>query len=261
MTPSPSELLNVCNEAAQAGAKELRHWEGRFHARHKGPRDLVTEADLASEQAIRRVISQQFPEHGILGEEAPAPEQLQRSYCWIVDPLDGTTNYAHGLPFYCVSIAVVREGRLLAGMILDPVRDECFAAAAGEPARLNGKTIVTSNAKILENALLAVSFPALVKEESVDLQAFLNVTPRCQAVRRTGSSALNLAYVASGRLDGHWAHEIHPWDAAAGILLVQQAGGKATAVRGGPYDVAAGPYLVAATPELHAALLPLVSPS
>lgn len=255
---TPGEILSVCEEAARAGAEQLRLARDRFHVRQKAPRDLVTDADLASEQAIRRVIESQFPDHGFLGEETPAYEQLQRPVCWIVDPLDGTTNYAHGLPFYGVSVAVVSEGKLVAGVVLDPVRDECFTGAVDEPARLNGRPIAVSRAEHLEEALLAVSFPALVRDESPDLRAFLNVAPRCQAIRRTGSAALNLAYVACGRLDGHWAHEIHPWDAAAGVLLIQCAGGVATSANGDPYDIAAGPYLAAATPALHAALLPLV---
>jgi myo-inositol-1(or 4)-monophosphatase len=132
MNPTPRELVIVCEQAARAGAEQLLAWKGRFQARQKAPRDLVTDADLASEKAVRAVIAAHFPEHGILGEEAPTPDELDRPYCWVVDPLDGTINYAHGNPCYGVSIAVASRGRLLAGVVYDPERDECFAAAAGE---------------------------------------------------------------------------------------------------------------------------------
>lgn len=258
MDPTPKELLAVCDEAARAGARELLAWKGRFATREKAIHDLVTDADLASERAVRQVIAAHFPDHGILGEEAPAADQLERDYCWVVDPLDGTTNYVHGFPCYGVSIAVARRGELLAGVVYDPEREECFAAAAGEGARLNGKPIATSAVAKVSDSLLAVSFPARLTSASADLQAFLRTAPECQAIRRTGSAALNLAYVACGRLDGHWAHEIHPWDAAAGVLLVQEAGGVATACDGRPFNLAAAEYLAASTMELHQALLPLV---
>jgi myo-inositol-1(or 4)-monophosphatase len=261
MAMTPIELLKVCEQAARAGASELVAWKGRFQARQKAPRDLVTDADLASEAAVRAVILEHFPDHGILGEEAPDPRQLERSYCWVVDPLDGTTNYAHDYPCYGVSVAVATEGRLLAGVVYDPERDECFAAAAGEGARLNGSPMAVSAATSLEMALVAVSFPAVVTESAPDVRAFLNVAPICQAVRRTGSAALNLAYVACGRLDAHWAHQIHPWDSAAGVLLVQEAGGAVTGANGGPYDLASGDYLAAATRSLYEGLRPLVARS
>jgi myo-inositol-1(or 4)-monophosphatase len=256
--PTPAELLAVCEQAARAGAEQLLAWRGRFQTREKAPRDLVTDADLASEQAVRRVIAEHFPAHGILGEEAPVMEQLERPYCWVVDPLDGTINYAHGLPCYGVSIAVTQNGRLLAGVVLDPERNECFSAAAGGGARLNGQPMKVSHAETVEESLVAVSFPPRLDDNSLDLRAFMQVGPVCQAVRRTGSAALNLAYVACGRLDAHWAHEIHPWDAAAGVLLVQEAGGAVTAAAGQPFDLARADYLAAATPSLHGRLLPLI---
>lgn len=259
MTPTPDQLLAVCEEAARAGAEELLAWRGRFQCRQKAPRDLVTDADLASERAIREVIRGRFPDHGMLGEEAPTPEDLLRPYCWIIDPLDGTTNYAHGIPCFAVSIAVACHGQLRAGVVLDPERRECFAAAVGRGATLNGEPMAVSRVQSLEECLAAISFPAHLVDDSPDLKAFLRAARRCQAIRRTGSAALNLAYVASGRLDAHWAHEIHPWDAAAGILLIREAGGVATGADGRPFDVAAADYLAASTPQLHRALLPLVA--
>jgi myo-inositol-1(or 4)-monophosphatase len=258
MNLEPRQLLAICDEAAQAGARQLLHWKGRFTHREKAARDLVTDADLASEQAIRQVIAAHYPDHGVLGEEAPAADQLDRPYCWVVDPLDGTTNYVHGFPCYAVSIAVAHRGQLLAGVVYDPEREERFAAARGAGAHLNGKKITASGAAHVSDALLAVSFPAQVTPQSPDLRAFLRVAPLCQAVRRTGSAALNLAYVACGRLDAHWAHDIRPWDAAAGVLLVQEAGGIATASSGRPFELAAGNYLAAATAALHEELVPMV---
>src|SRR5690606_28153347 len=140
---------------------------GRFETREKAPRDLVTDADFASEQAVRRVVSEHFPDHGILGEEAPAMEQLQRPYCWVVDPLDGTINYAHGLPCYGVSVAVAHQGQLLAGVVFDPERNECFSAAAGKGATLNGAPISTTPVERIEEALVAVSLPPQVTEASL----------------------------------------------------------------------------------------------
>ncbi|MBL9163296.1 MAG: inositol monophosphatase [Planctomycetaceae bacterium] len=256
--PSPADLLVVCELAARAGAEQLLAWRGRFQTREKAPRDLVTDADFASEQAVRRVIAEHFPDHGILGEEAPVMGQLDRPYCWVVDPLDGTINYAHGLPCYGVSIAVARRGELLAGVVYDPVRDECFAAATGRGSTLNRQPMGVSAAATVEESLVAVSFPPRLDDQSLDLKAFMRVGPVCQAMRRTGSAALNLAYVACGRLDAHWAHEIHPWDAAAGVLLVREAGGAVTAADGQPFDLARADYLAASTPTLHERLLPLI---
>jgi len=257
--PSPEQLLATCELAATAGAEQLMAWRGRFTAQEKSARDLVTEADLASQAAIQAVIIDQYGDHGFLGEEDPDLEQLRKPYCWIVDPLDGTTNYVHDFPFFAVSIAVAQAGQILAGVVLDPVHRECFRAAIGSGCELNGQPIQTSKTTIMEQSLLAVSFPPDLQPDSPDLQAFLQVATRCQAVRRTGSAALNLAYVAAGRLDAHWAHFIHPWDSAAGVLLVREAGGMVTASEGGEFCLERGDYAAAGTSELHRALQPWIS--
>lgn len=253
------QLAATCEAAARAGAAALLDWRGRFSTQEKSARDLVTDADLASQQAVRAVISETFPDHGFLGEEDPDMEQLNRPYCWIVDPLDGTTNYVHGFPFFCVSVAVVHESRLEAGVVFDPLREECFRAEAGKGSRLNGQMISVGETTDLEQALLAVSFPPQPRLDDPDVRAFLQVAPLCRAVRRSGSAALNLAYVACGRLDAHWAHFIHPWDSAAGVLLVGEAGGVATACEGGGFQISAGDYFAAGTSKLHERLLPLIS--
>lgn len=253
------DLLAICRSAADAGAAELMAWRGRFESRHKSPKDLVTDADLASQQAIHSVIRSKYPEHGFLAEESPDPKQLGKPYCWVVDPLDGTTNYVHDFPCFAVSVAVAHEGEVIASAILDPLRGEAFSAAKGQGAHLNGNPIAVSSIESPEEALVAISLPPELKNDSPDFLAFLRVAPHCQAVRRTGSAALNLAYVACGRLDAHWAHFIHPWDSAAGILLVREAGGIATASQGGEYQLAAGDYFVASRAALYQALQGLVS--
>jgi len=254
-----THLMATCEAAARAGAQELMSWRGRFSTREKSARDLVTDADLASQRAVEAVIREKFPDHGFLGEEDPDIDQLDRPYCWVVDPLDGTTNYVHDFPFFAVSVAVAREGKLLAGTILDPLREECFQAGLGQGSWLNSSRISTSDTVALQQSLLAVSFPPSPQFNDPDLQAFMQVAPHCQAVRRTGSAALNLAYVACGRLDAHWAHFIHPWDSAAGVLLVLEAGGVATASRGGEFELAKGNYSTASTRTLYDAIQPLIS--
>ncbi|MEQ8209260.1 MAG: inositol monophosphatase family protein [Lacipirellulaceae bacterium] len=262
--PTPAELLAICDLAAQAGAEQLLAWRNRFRAREKASRDFVTDADLASEKAIRQVISHHYSDHAILGEEsaaksAPAAELLAEPFCWVIDPLDGTTNYLHQFPLFAVSVGLVADGELQAGVIIDPLLNEKFAASRGEGATLNGEPIRVSEAKNVEKSLVAVSFPPQLSRDSPDLKSFLDVATRCRAVRRTGSAALNLSYVACGRLDAHWAHQIHPWDAAAGALLVKEAGGTVTASRGGEFDLAEASYFTAATSELHRSLLSLTT--
>jgi myo-inositol-1(or 4)-monophosphatase len=256
--PDFAQLLEIAETASRAGAAELLLWRDKFTTREKSARDLVTDADLASQQAVEAIIHREFPDHGFLGEENPDREQLKLPYCWIVDPLDGTTNYVHGFPFYAVSVAVAHEGQLAAGVVFDPGANECFTAARGLGARLNDRPISVSKLTALNQALVAVSFPPHPSLNDPDIQAFMRVSPECQAVRRTGSAAINLAYVACGRLDAHWAQSIHSWDSAAGALLVEEAGGIVTAFNGEPYDVAKGNYFVASTRELFERILPLI---
>ena len=245
------QLMATCEAACRAGGEQLMLWQGKFSAQEKGARDLVTEADIASQEAVHNAVQAAFPEHGFLGEESPELAQLEKPHCWVVDPLDGTTNYVHGFPCFAVSVAVAHKGQLVAGGVYDPQREEMFLAGAGCGATLNGQPFQTSETSDLDSALIAVSFPPQLTLDMPDVQAFLKLAPQCRAVRRTGSAALNLAYVACGRLDAHWAFQIFPWDSAAGVLLVQEAGGVATSASGGPFDLKRGDYLVAATDGLH----------
>jgi myo-inositol-1(or 4)-monophosphatase len=231
---------------------------GRVEARQKAPADLVTEADTASQDLIFRMLREKFPDHGLLGEEDCQPDGVSAGsapYRWIVDPLDGTTNYVHGVPHFCVSVALEHDGELLVGVVYNPVADECFSATAGGGALLNGKRIHASSISTIGSALAAIGFPPGVNRDCPDLKAFLSTLPHCQAIRRTGSAALNLCYVAAGRFDATWSFSTRIWDMAAGVLLVREAGGVATSPSGGSLDLPSGQFLACANPQLHAELM------
>jgi myo-inositol-1(or 4)-monophosphatase len=250
------DYFRVCDSAVRAGGQVVQDWAGRFDVRKKGPADLVTQADLASQEVVRKTVLGAFPDHCLLGEESePGARTSERAeYRWIVDPLDGTTNYVHGVPHYCVSLALERNGRLLVGAVYDPVLDECFSAVDGGGARLNGQPIRVSGVSQASEALAAVGFPYNVQSDAPDLRLFMEMLPRCQAIRRTGSSALNLCYLAAGRFDLYWSYSTHVWDVAAGVLIVREAGGIVTSPDGGEFMLEKASFLAAATPELHASL-------
>ncbi len=260
------EYLSTCEEAVRAGGSVIQDWVGRFAVRKKGPADLVTQADLASQQEIRRIVLDAFPDHCLLGEEADSSQILPGSqipsgraeYRWIVDPLDGTTNYVHQVPHYCVSLGLERDGDLLVGAVFDPVGDECYTASRGGGAYLNGEEIHSSPVSELSEALAAVGFPPNVTMSSPDLLVFLEAVQRCQAIRRTGSAALNLCYVAAGRFDVFWSFATKIWDVAAGALIVREAGGAITSPEGGDFVLEEARFLAAANRSLHAELLELV---
>ena len=251
-----NEYLRVCEEAVRIGGREIQDWVGRFEVRKKGPADLVTQADLASQEAIRRTVLGAFPGHCLLGEEkVPGqPATARAEYRWIVDPLDGTTNFVHGVPHYSVSLALERNGELLVGAVYDPLLEECFTAAAGQGAWLNGRPIHTSQVSQLSEALAAVGFPPNVQRDSPDLLLFLEMACRCQAIRRTGSSALNLCYLAAGRFDLYWSYSTNIWDVAAGVLILREAGGHITSPTGGDFCLEESHFLAAANCGLHAQL-------
>jgi myo-inositol-1(or 4)-monophosphatase len=231
-------------------------WRGRFQAREKAPADLVTDADLASQVAIRAEIAARFPHHLFVGEEKTSQVEVgDDDYVWLVDPLDGTTNYVHGYPCYAVSVAVAHGRELLAGVIYDPLADEMFLAERGLGAFCNGTRLETSAVQSVGEALVAVSLPPRVGPDAPDLADFVRVVQVSQAVRRSGSAALNLAYVAHGRLDAFWATKIQPWDVAAGVLLVREAGGVVSGRGGGQFNIWSPHFVSAAGPELHRDLL------
>jgi myo-inositol-1(or 4)-monophosphatase len=255
--PFIAECLDTCEAAARAGGRELLDRQGKFQSREKAPADLVTDADEASQDAIRRVIAARFPKHAFIGEERQigGSEAGRAEFTWIVDPLDGTTNYVHDYPHYAVSVALVAGSQLLVGVVYDPVANKCFSAAAGQGAWCDGAPIHTSAVTKISEALATVSLPARVRRDSPDLLDFIGASLVCQAVRRTGSAALNFAYLAKGAVDAFWARHIHPWDVAAGVLLVREAGGIVTSRDGAEFDLWKPDFLAAATGELHSNLL------
>ncbi|MCO6454292.1 MAG: inositol monophosphatase [Pirellulaceae bacterium] len=254
-----SEFLQVAEQAARAAGRVLRDLSGRVQIREKGPKDLVTEADLAAQRVIRDILLGAFPGHQFLGEEdlpeTDGPRERPGDYCWVVDPLDGTTNYSHQLPQYSVSIALVRNDQVQVGLVYDPSLDEVFSAEAGRGAALNGVPIQTSRCQHLAAALVAASFSANVPRGSTEIARFVEVLHSAQALRRMGSAALNLCYLAAGRLDAYWATSVKSWDVAAGWLLVREAGGMVTGVDGGPFDWRQPHFAAASTPALHGELL------
>lgn len=250
------DLLRVAQMAALAGGEKLLEWRGKLETREKSPADLVTDADLASQNAIANVVAEHFPDHAFLGEENPGVvgQLLAKPVCWVVDPLDGTTNYVHGFPAFSVSVAVVVEGVLTAGVVLDPLNDKLFSASRGGGAWCNNQPLRVSETSQLSDSLLAMSLPPQVDRDSPDVLDFVALVTQCRAIRRIGSAALNLAYVAQGVLDGHWARAIRPWDVAAGVVLVREAGGQVAASDGTPFELAQ-PHFVASASGIHAQLL------
>jgi len=232
-TPTP---LSVALEAAEAGARVLRGKYGQIQqVSFKGIVDLVTEQDKRSEAVITQTIRQAFPEHAVLGEESGLSGSAPNR--WIVDPLDGTTNYAHGYPMFAVSIAYEENGQLEVGVVVDPLRREVFAAQRGRGATLNGEPIHVSTADTLIASLLETGFPYRRDRLGLALRQFTHLAPLTQGLRRSGSAALGLAYVAAGRLDGFWEATLNAWDMAAGALLIAEAGGTLCQIDGSPYRV------------------------
>jgi myo-inositol-1(or 4)-monophosphatase len=230
-----SELSEACVEAARRGGEVLRRkWGTQRTVEYKGGIDLVTDADRASEEATLAFLRDRFPEAAVLAEESGPSGAGSARLRFFVDPLDGTTNYAHGVPHFAVNVAVEDGRGLAAGATHDPLRGEMFAAARGEGARLDGQSIRVSGTKELSKALLCTGFPYDVhREPEVPLRLFAAYVRRSRGVRRTGAAALDLAYVACGRFDGFWEMKLKPWDVAAGIVLVREAGGAVADFDGG----------------------------
>ena len=243
--------LKVACEAAELGGKILLDWRGRFSVREKSRANLVTEADEASQQAIYDHIHGSFPEHGFLGEEDLCENPHGSKYQWVIDPLDGTSNYVHGFPYYAVSIALQHRNKLLVGVIYDPNRGEMFTATAGRGAFLNAEPIHTSGETELSHAMAMASLPIAAPRDNPAIQQFLTGLQHLQTVQRSGSAALNLASVASGRVDVFWATSLKPWDVAAGVLLVQEAGGTVTNMTGEPVDIMISSLLAASSDTIR----------
>ena len=247
-------------EAARvAGAILEEQARSGFQVEHKDEVNLVTDADRLAEQAIIERIRKVCPDHQILAEEGGIVSQSPSSYKWVIDPLDGTTNFAHGFPTYCVSIALEYQGRCILGVVLDPTRAELFVAEAGRGAFVNDTPIRVSRSAALNSALLVTGFAYDIRQSSNNnLDNFARFSLRTQGVRRTGAAALDLCYVASGRFDGFWELKLHPWDTAAGAVILQEAGGRVTDFNGRPFSIY-GKEIVASNGLVHEEMLQVLS--
>lgn len=241
--------------AREAGAIVSNMAERRIPFELKGDFDLVTAADRASEALIVERLQSHFPSHTIIGEEGGLRDK-QSEYCWYVDPVDGTTNFAHGFPGFNVTMALERAGELVAGVVFDPTRNEMFAAEKGGGAYLNGHRIHVSRAATVADSLVATGFPSHKRHENINIHFYYQLAMASHGVRRAGAAALDLAYVASGRLDGFWEFGLQPWDMAAGILLVEEAGGRCSDMVGAPRHLQ-GKHLLADNGSNHEEILGL----
>jgi len=251
--------LNIAKEAAKAAGKILSRLFGRVnHITKKGDIDLVTEADFQAEKAVMEIIRHNFPKDNILAEEAGNQEHSSER-TWLIDPLDGTTNFVHGFPFFAVSIALEVEQEIVLGVVLNPYMNELFEASKATGAFLNKKPIKVSRTKSLGEALLATGFPYNIHEKPKRVMELLEkMIMTAQGVRRPGSAAIDMCYLAAGRLDGFWEQDLKPWDTAAGTVIVKEAGGKLATFKGTPYT----PYqdsIVAANPFIHDAMIALLN--
>ncbi|BAY21002.1 inositol monophosphatase [Calothrix sp. NIES-2100] len=250
-------FLDIATEAALAGGEVLQSYWGKLEdaITEKGrPGDLVTAADKASEVVVLEVLRRHFPQHSILAEESGKQENQDNEFLWAIDPLDGTTNYAHQYPYFAVSIGLLINGVPQVGVIYNPFHNELFRAAAGLGATRNRRPIKVSSTSQLGKSLLVTGFAYDRRETSDNNYAeFCHLTHLTQGVRRSGSAAMDLAYVACGRFDGYWERGLSPWDMAAGIILVQEAGGKVTAYDGSPLNIESG-RILATNNYLHDSL-------
>jgi myo-inositol-1(or 4)-monophosphatase len=251
----PSYLETSIEIAREAGALLSKFFERHVPFELKGEHDLVTEADRASEQLVIERLRSHFPSHSIVAEEGGG-HTGSAEYCWYVDPLDGTTNFAHGFPMYNVTLALERSGELIAGVIFDPERNEMFTSERGSGAYLNNRRIRVSKVSRLQDTLVATGFPSRKRHENVNVHFYYQLAMATHGVRRAGSAALDLAYVASGRLDCFWEFGLNPWDMAAGILLITEAGGKCSDMMGAAVSLR-GPHLLTDNGLVHEEIVQL----
>lgn len=247
-------IAALATDLARGAGEILRNgFNHRLAVTYKGRINPVTDLDLKSEQFILRGIHRRYPAHDILSEEGGG-KRARSEFRWVIDPLDGTVNYAHGFPVYCVSIGVEWRGELLAGAVYDPERDELFRAVQGDGATLNGKRIHVSKERRLERALLATGFAYDIgNARRNNLGLFARMAKKAQGIRRPGSAAIDICWLAAGRLDGFWELKLHPWDTAAALLMLREANGRATRIDGTDYSIFA-PDLMASNTLLHPAM-------
>lgn len=261
-----STLETAIRAAREAGERIRRHaYETKQVSEKSSVNDLVTEVDQAAEGLIREVLLSTYPDHAILGEEgvdagaeaskAALEAHRRHPYLWIVDPIDGTTNFVHGFPFFCVSIALAHREEVVAAVVYDPMRDELFTAEKGKGSFLNGQPIHVSPEGELARSLIATGFPSDTQgARRFNVQGILHLSSRCRNIRAGGAAALHLAYVAAGRLSGFWELELNAWDLAAGSLLIQEAGGAVSDMQGTPYHIGVR-HIVATNGGIHEPLL------
>jgi myo-inositol-1(or 4)-monophosphatase len=247
--------------AAYKGAGVLLARLGRIESiREKGRNDLVTDADTGAERIIIETIHRAYPEHGFLAEESGGQAGGLEDDCWIIDPLDGTTNYAHGLEIFSISLAFARDGDVLVGIVFDPLRGELFTAVSGGGARLNGRSIRVSEAARVAESLLVTGFPYNIQSVADPvLTRFSNCLKAAQGMRRLGSAALDLCYVACGRFEGFWESYLKPWDTAAGVRILQEAGGRVTDFADHAYDGRNSLHMLATNGRIHQEMVSLLS--
>ena len=260
--PGDSKILKTAIEIVlRAGEMQMIHFGRDVQISKKGIIDLVTQVDIEIEQMARKTIGERFPTHAVLAEELPdslSSEAKSSGYCWIFDPIDGTVNYAHGLPIFCSSLAIEVDGRVEIGVVYDPTREELFVAQRGSGASLNGTPLLVSSTSILLDSILCTGFPYDVHDMGDDMiNLFGSFVKRARAVRRLGSAALDLCYVAAGRLDGFWEQRLQAWDIAAGALLVEEAGGCVTDLGGEDLNIRTGDVLAANYP-LHSQMCEVI---
>ncbi|MBA2356225.1 MAG: inositol monophosphatase [Acidobacteria bacterium] len=252
--PDPLLLATAIDAVQKAGAIQMAHFGRPMRIDKKGTIDLVTEVDVAVERMFRALVAERFPDHQVLGEELQEDDRLRAAapgYCWVFDPIDGTTNFAHGLPIFCASLGLELDGEAIVAAVYDPTRRELYTAERGEGARLNGERLAVSKANDVLNSLLCTGFPYTVHESGEELIGlFGHFIGRSRAVRRLGSAALDLCYVAAGRLDGFYESTLKPWDTCAGALIVEEAGGRVTQWNGQRYQSRHG-HLLATNGLIH----------
>ncbi|MGC8579117.1 MAG: inositol monophosphatase family protein [bacterium] len=258
---SHAKLLNIAIRAAKSAGKIINKRIDTYKSvSYKGTVDLVTDVDRLSEECIINTITRSFPGHSILSEEIGGISK-EGDYKWIIDPLDGTTNFFHSYPFVSVSIAVEHKGALIIGVVYDPIRKELFYAVKGKGAFLNNKRIHVSNVKTIEQSLLATGFPYDIRtSKENNLDNWVKFIKKAQAIRRDGSAALDLCYVACARFDGFWEIKLKPWDVASGTLIVQEAGGSVTNFKGEPYSIYTD-KIVASNSHIHSILVDVLNSS
>ena len=260
--PLPPVYLATAIEAViRAGDIQLAGLGRNVRVDKKGAIDLVTEIDLEIERDFRKLVAERFPDHAVLGEEFGSSGDRDGAppFCWVFDPVDGTTNYAHGLPIFCSSLALEIDGAIAVGAIYDPTRRELFTAERGQGAWLNGQPLTVSSTSTLIDSLLVTGFHYGIQRDPEELVSlFREFITRSRAVRRLGSAALDLCYVAAGRFDGYWESKIQPWDVAAGALIVEEAGGSVSTISGAPFRSRAGSVL-ASNGRIHHLMLETIA--